>query len=132
MSHHNDASDFKPKLRKLYVGSSTQNFFILFCLIQTVLTAVLLVAFSTRSDDNPERALIVSAVSLFVYFLVMLTFGLIFSNRVFGPLYRFEKHLRACAEKKSIEPIQFRKGDAGHSLAESFNILASELKKERS
>lgn len=46
-----------------------------------------------------------------------------FSHRFVGPLIRLEGEMRRLANGESVRPLQFRKDDYWHGLADQFNAL---------
>ena len=54
--------------------------------------------------------------------------GLMLSNRVAGPLYRFRTHLERIAESGAFDEVTFRKGDFFPELAQTFNRYMKRLK----
>lgn len=54
--------------------------------------------------------------------LVSVIGGLLFSNRVAGPMYRLRKHFEAVARGETWTDVAFRKGDYFEDLATAYNI----------
>lgn len=73
-------------------------------------------------------------VVLFVGFvfitILLLNWGLIFTHRIVGPIYRLERELDNVISGKKISKIRFRKNDAFKSLAEKVNTIITRLQKE--
>jgi len=50
--------------------------------------------------------------------VLTLTFGLVYSHRIAGPLYHLKRVLREIREGKMVDEVRFREGDEFHDLAE--------------
>lgn len=57
-------------------------------------------------------------LSTFLSCLFMLAFGLIYSHRIAGPVYRIKRVLRDLREGNPVEECRLRKRDEFHDLAE--------------
>ena len=55
----------------------------------------------------------------------LLTYGLIWSHRIAGPLYRLCTHLMRDANSGTLSPVQFRKKDLFKEVADSYNKLVT-------
>ena len=72
---------------------------------------------------------VVIIVVSFLHLFVIAIFGLFFSHKMAGPIYRLKRELREYIEgKKEFRPIRLRKGDFFHDLADLINQAL--LKKE--
>jgi len=74
---------------------------------------------------------VVVMVSLALLPIIMLDV-LVTSNRFAGPLYRLRRSMRALAAGEYVAPIQSRKKDFLHDLAEEFNAVADRVEQLRS
>lgn len=59
-----------------------------------------------------------SSVAIFVFTTIA---GLVFSNRVAGPLYRLREHCEKVAHGETCDDVSFRKGDYFDDLADAYN-----------
>ena len=58
-----------------------------------------------------------------VIFFGTCIFGLLYSHRIAGPLYRLTQDLKGMTEGKAIRDVRFRKGDFFPEIAEAFNAF---------
>lgn len=54
-------------------------------------------------------------------------FGLLFSHRIAGPIYKLTKHMLEIAKGAPIRPVRYRKGDFFQESAAAFNELGGRL-----
>lgn len=54
--------------------------------------------------------------------------GLIFSNRVAGPLYRFRSHCEGSTKNTTADDVSFRKDDYFHEVATAYNFQMKMLR----
>lgn len=71
-------------------------------------------------EEETKLRRIFSLTSLVVLFL-MVVGGLILSNRVAGPIYRMQTHMKDLLDGKDVGPIKFRDKDFFLELAEQYN-----------
>lgn len=57
-------------------------------------------------------------------------FGVIFTNKIAGPLYRMKTHLKECADEKKLKEVTFREGDLLTDLQDDFNDLVKAINEE--
>ena len=62
------------------------------------------------------------------YFFGLSIFGLVFSHRVAGPMYRLHKHMSSVSKGEITSPVSFRKHDYFQELASSYNAQYEYLK----
>lgn len=72
---------------------------------------------------------LIYAVTALVTFLILVVFGLYFSNKVAGPIYNVRKNLMDRLAGLPERRIKFRKHDYFHELAESLNQYFEKAKK---
>jgi signal transduction histidine kinase len=97
------------------VGSTF--YFLLVVLRKYVLTEVIV------------KTTIILGLCLFIVAIFVLTWGLVFSNRIAGPLYRLERELDKIREGNLSRRLKFRKHDEFHFLAEAINKLLDVVEK---
>lgn len=54
-------------------------------------------------------------------FVIIIIFGIIITNKVAGPFYRFHRYLEEQTEKTPVTPLNFREDDFFQEIPESFN-----------
>jgi len=54
-----------------------------------------------------------------------------YSNRLLGPLFRMRRVMNALAAGQDVDHISFRERDEWRELADSFNLIADELREVR-
>jgi hypothetical protein len=66
--------------------------------------------------------------------VIIVVFGLMYSNKIAGPLFHLRKHLKARMNGKTKNPLKFRDGDNFKELADAVNeyIAWQESSKKRS
>ncbi len=83
--------------------------------------------FVRDQESSMNWTFLVTAVfSAFVIF----GYGLYFSHRVAGPIYKLRLHLKSLRTGKTVEPIQFRNADFFKDLAEEINEYSSAKRKK--
>ncbi len=50
-------------------------------------------------------------IGIFITLIIMIFASLIITNKVAGPIYRLQTHLKKCIVNKKYEPLFFRQGD---------------------
>lgn len=65
-----------------------------------------------------------------VLFPILLAFGTLFTLRIAGPIYRFEKFLRAVANREQSAPCTIRGGDEFQQICELLNEVTEPLRAE--
>lgn len=60
-----------------------------------------------------------------------LVFGLYYTNRVFGPLYRLQMDIRGILAGTARAPVRLRKGDYFGELVNDFNALMEKMEKQQ-
>jgi hypothetical protein len=79
----------------------------------------------------PAMLLEIFALSLAILVPVTFVFGVLLTFRVAGPIYRFEKYLRAVASGEQIGPCKIRKGDELQPLCDAINEATEPLRMRR-
>jgi hypothetical protein len=67
-----------------------------------------------------------------VIFVLLFAFGLVFSHRIAGPLYKFRMHLESSAKSKRYSKVMFRSKDFFVELADAYNRQIPESKSNKS
>ena len=71
-----------------------------------------------------DRESEMNAITLYtagVVLLVVIIAGLLLSNKIAGPLYRFHQHLKKSSVDKKLTKVAFRKGDYFSEIADEYN-----------
>jgi nitrogen fixation/metabolism regulation signal transduction histidine kinase len=76
--------------------------------------------FHTLSQQAAEISTVFIGTSV-ISLIVNVIFGIIFSHRLVGPLYRLKTHLSLCADQHTLKKVSFRKKDYFQDVADSFN-----------
>ena len=79
------------------------------------------VFFVFLAEQKAYMSQLLLGLSIF-YFFVLTLFGVVFSHRVAGPLYRLNQHMREHKAKDKVPPLHFRKHDYFQELATSYNV----------
>ena len=132
--------------RKYVVNKKAQYTFLVIMLLWFLVTVILFSYFLILNigilkkflPANNDTLKLISDIStrswsIFgIYFLLFLILAIILSyytsNRVFGPIYRLDKHIKESIEKKELEPVEFRKNDEFKFLARRYNELIEKIK----
>ncbi|MGZ3769872.1 MAG: hypothetical protein ACXWRG_09445 [Bdellovibrio sp.] len=78
----------------------------------------------------PDNAFVVSlilAVLPVLFFLLAIIMGFYFSNRIAGPIYNIEKHMRGIIAGNKPSPVHLRQNDYFQELGESYMELLKHL-----
>lgn len=65
---------------------------------------------------------------IFIYFTTIVGYGLYFTNRIAGPLYRMKIHMENLLENKDAPDLVFRKNDHFKELAVLLNKVVKKQK----
>lgn len=80
-------------------------------------------------DYHEQRLTALMAVLAVVVVLGLTLFGLLYSHRIAGPLYRLTMHLTGIAEgRRGPTPVRFRQGDYFQEIATAYNKHLGALK----
>lgn len=75
-----------------------------------------------RFLDEQQRAMnIISLTTMSIISALILAFGLVYSHKIAGPVYRLRKYLRERAEGIETGQLRFREGDYFPEMADSVN-----------
>lgn len=79
--------------------------------------------FYTHLEEH--KSIMEGMMSLIITINLILTisFGMVFSNKIAGPLYRFSKEMKVFAQNKKAEKVFPRKDDYFLELFESYNEM---------
>ena len=77
--------------------------------------------------EVPGMLLETLQVSMLVIVPIMVGFGVIFTFRIAGPMYRFEQYLAAVARGEETAPCRIRQGDELWSTCEKINAAVEPL-----
>lgn len=71
--------------------------------------------------------------SIFVFMVLIWFYLTVYSHRLTGPIYKFEKMLEKCIHNKSLpeRELKFRKTDAFHGMADLFNQFVETIRQEK-
>jgi hypothetical protein len=119
------------------VARLTLQWFTLFVAAVVVLPlvrAILLGDIATPIAERASRAG-VDAIILGSVFLVLLPYFIYdtfrATNRFAGPMYRLHQSIRATGRGEPFRPINLRKGDYWHDVANDFNEMVERLERSR-
>lgn len=92
----------------------------------------------TANQPSPELYdfIINTSTSLMIYTLLINIatvigfgiYGLIFSNRIAGPVFNLNRTIKSVLDGKSDAQVSFRKDDYFHELSENMNLLFRKIK----
>jgi methyl-accepting chemotaxis protein len=84
------------------------------------------------SRPDTERTLLVTILTVggvaLVVFVPIGLVSLVFSNRIAGPLKRFQNHLEAVARGETLEGFKFREKDFFRDLEKPYNEILERLR----
>jgi hypothetical protein len=122
-------------------------FSLLVCLIIVISTAIYPVIiydfFNLIASNVPKlsNSILASQKELILYLvfvqavitLLVFFIFIFFTHKIAGPLYKLKNHLAEITEGKPITPLQFRKGDYFHDVAQEVSLFleAVSSKQER-
>ncbi len=72
-------------------------------------------------EEHRNRLRFIMLMTTVFAALATLSFGLGFSHRVVGPVYRVRKHIRRIVAGEEMGDIKLRQGDFFQELADAFN-----------
>lgn len=116
-------------LRQLIVNRPLQLMLLCYSVAIVILTSVFLlgVTFSYANSDTDyfafERVLILGFLLFAMIFLV----DLWISNKIAGPIYRLEMHMKGLLDGEPIKELQIRTGDHFQSTVDLYNQLLKRL-----
>jgi nitrogen fixation/metabolism regulation signal transduction histidine kinase len=61
------------------------------------------------------------SLGFLVSIFASVAWGIYFSHKIAGPLYRLKKHLNETAAGKAAQPLKFRTGDYFQEIADAYN-----------
>lgn len=68
--------------------------------------------------------------TIFVFFILVILFGMYLTNQIAGPIHRLKVHLDDIKAGKDVVELTFRKGDYFQEVLEPYNsVVKSNLKK---
>ncbi|MCB1876598.1 MAG: hypothetical protein KDH88_11545 [Chromatiales bacterium] len=107
---------------KWYVGTKIQRDLIVYIISISLISQLSVIVDGLIEDNSidPSYGQYLLLIIRIVYF-GYIVYGFWLSNRIAGPLFRFERHLQEVGEGKTDCEIQFRKSDYGSEIAEAFN-----------
>ena len=77
--------------------------------------------------QESSRMNLIFSMTLFATLTVIVAYGIRFSHKVAGPLYRFSTYLRENDPSKPIPDLKFREGDFFIDLSRDFNQFKSKI-----
>ncbi len=93
-----------------------------------------LVAMAPMTDDvrnqlvrELSQIIIVLSISAVAFLGFAFLFGIVFSHRTAGPMYRLKKTFQEVAEGNLESRIQLRPGDDFHDVADAFNQMMDKV-----
>jgi len=79
----------------------------------------------------PELPLEILLVSFGMLLPLTIAVGILVTFRIAGPVYRFEKYLKAVIRGEEVGPCRIRKGDEFQELCELINQATAQLREQR-
>ena len=126
--------------RPVQVGLVTRVVFHWFTFLATVIVvlplfrAIILGDFATPISVRLTHAGIEAAVLLTLFVLLLPYFvydTFRVTNRFAGPMYRLHQTFKSLAEGVPFRPVNFRKGDFWHDVAQDFNRMVTRLQSDQ-
>ncbi len=77
--------------------------------------------FVTHIEENQWHSILILGGLLFALVVLSIAVATIFSRRIAGPLFAFNRHLEKCIQADELKPFSLRKGDLFGDLAHHFN-----------
>lgn len=81
----------------------------------------------TAGDALPGILIQVLVTSAVILFPILFSFGVLFTFRIAGPIYRFERFLESVARGEASQPCKTREGDEFSELCELINRATAPL-----
>ena len=81
----------------------------------------------TAADALPGVLIQVLVTSAVILFPILFSFGVLFTFRIAGPIYRFERFLESLARGEESRPCKIREGDEFVELCELLNRATAPL-----
>jgi len=82
----------------------------------------------TFSQENPDSPSSLIYIFVFIFFTAIICYGLYFTNRIAGPLYRLKVQMENLIAGKDVGELEFRKNDYFKELADLFNQIVKKTK----
>lgn len=82
----------------------------------------------TFSQENPDSPSSLIYIFVFIFFTAIICYGLYFTNRIAGPLYRLKVQMENLIAGKDVGELEFRKNDYFKELAALFNQIVKKTK----
>ena len=79
----------------------------------------------------PELPLEILLVSFGMLLPLTIAVGILATFRIAGPVYRFEKYLKAVIRGEEVGPCRIRKGDEFQELCELINEATAAMREQR-
>lgn len=74
---------------------------------------------NAQESEMATYFLILAAITI----IILSIFGIFFSHRVAGPIYKMTKELKRMSDDGEAMPVSFRKNDFFHELQDAFNAF---------
>ena len=81
--------------------------------------------FISQQQSIMNKIFLISGI---LFTLLLFVFGIYYSHRIAGSLYRLNKHLLSLSESLSLEDLKFRKNDFFQEIPDSFNQFLKKLR----
>jgi len=78
---------------------------------------------------TPTQSVVVFTVITLILYLISLWLMIIWSNRIYGPIYRLGQYIQRLSKGEKTGEIKFRKGDTLDGLTELYNKLCQSVEK---
>ena len=116
-----------PKLQLAIIGYAI--LLSAFCLVGPFIFSYLFGAIIPEWPPKSEdlSANLITAVPLFITLVGAMTYGVVLSNRIVGPIYRVNKQMAEYMNGEGKKQVKFRKGDFWFSFGETYNQFIENL-----
>ena len=76
------------------------------------------------------KLMLVSGLGTIIIFGLAIFFGLVFTNRIAGPIFRLRQHMEDVSDGKNFESLEFRDSDYFSELVAPYNRIVVSLKEK--
>lgn len=114
--------------RQLVINKDVQWAFICYSVILSLAVLSGYHLIQTFSQENPDSPSSLIYIFVFIFFTATICYGLYFTNRIAGPLYRLKVQMENLIAGKDVGELEFRKNDYFKELADLFNQIVKKTK----
>lgn len=84
--------------------------------------------FISQQQEMMNKIVLVTFVILFI---IIMIFGLLYSHRICGPIYRIKEDIKNTPTLEECQKLKFRKNDFFTDLADEFNRMIERFKEKK-